>query len=68
MVNASAYHQGKMVAELTDVGFNNVDEVIDRLVTMLPTDIPERAVVLFKIVNLDKDQVVVYQKQKGKSF
>jgi integrase len=68
MINASAYHQGKMVAELTDVGFNNVDEVINRLVTMLPTDIPERAVVLFKIVNLDKDQVVVYQKQKGKGF
>ena len=68
MVNAAAYHQGEVLAEFTDVGFNNVDEVVNRLVTMLPTDIPERSVVLFKIVNLDKGQTVVYQKQKGKGF
>ncbi|MEG2599538.1 MAG: phage integrase SAM-like domain-containing protein, partial [Muribaculaceae bacterium] len=68
MVNAAAYHNGKNVAELTDVGFNNVDEVIARLVEMLPDDIPDRAIVMFKIVNLDKDQTVVYQRQKGKGF
>lgn len=68
MVNAAAYHNGKKVAELTDVGFNNVDEVIAKLVTMLPNDIPNRAMVMFKIVNLDKDQTVVYQRQKGKGF
>ncbi len=68
MVNATAYHNGRSVAELTDVGFNNVDEVISRLVTMLPDDIPNRAMVMFKIVNLDKDMTVVYQRQKGKGF
>lgn len=68
MVNAAAYHNGHKVAELTDVGFNNVDEVIARLVTMLPNDIPNRSMVMFKIVNLDKDQTVVYQRQKGKGF
>ena len=68
MVNAAAYHNGQNVAELTDVGFNNVDEVVDRLVTMLPDDIPERSIVMFKIVNLDKSQTVVYQRQKGKGF
>ena len=68
MVNAAAYHNGQKVAELTDVGFNNVDEVIARLVTMLPDDIPNRSMVMFKIVNLDKDQTVVYQRQKGKGF
>ncbi len=68
MVNAAAYHNGQNVAELTDVGFNNVDEVITRLVKMLPDDIPNRAIVMFKIVNLDKNQTVVYQKQKGKGF
>ena len=41
MVNAAAYHNGQNVAELTDVGFNNVDEVIARLATMLPEDIPD---------------------------
>ncbi len=68
MVNGAAYHNGQKVAELTDVGFNNVDEVIARLVTMLPDDIPERSIVMFKIVNLDKNQTVVYQRQKGKGF
>lgn len=68
MVNAAAYHNGQKVAELTDVGFNNVDEVIARLVTMLPEDIPNRSIVMFKIVNLDKNQTVVYQRQKGKGF
>lgn len=68
MVNAVAYHNGQNVAELTDVGFNNVDEVIARLVTMLPDDIPDRSIVMFKIVNLDKNQTVVYQRQKGKGF
>lgn len=68
MVNAAAYHNGQNVAELTDVGFNNVDEVIAKLATMLPDDIPNRSMVMFKIVNLDKNQTVVYQRQKGKGF
>lgn len=68
MVNAAAYHNGLKVAELTDVGFNNVDEVIAQLITMLPNNIPDRAMVMFKIINLDKDQMVVYQRQKGKGF
>lgn len=68
MVNTAAYHNGQNVAEFTDVGFNNVDEVIAKLATMLPADIPDRSIVMFKIVNLDKSQTVVYQKQKGKGF
>lgn len=68
MVEAAAYHNGQKVAEFRDVGFNNVDEVIARLVTMLPDDIPDRSIVMFKIVNLDKGQTVVYQRQKGKGF
>lgn len=68
MINATAYHNGQKVAELTDVGFNNVDEVIAQLVTMLPEDIPVRSIVMFKIINLDKNQTVVYQRQKGKGF
>lgn len=68
MVRGEAYHNGHKVAEVNDTGFNNVDEVIDRLVTMLPEDIPSRSIVMFKIVNLDKNQTVVYQRQKGKGF
>lgn len=68
MINAAAYHNGQNVAEFTDTGYNNVDEVIAKLVSMLPNDIPERSIVMFKIVNLDKNQTAVYQRQKGKGF
>ena len=68
MVEASAYFSGQKLASFTDVGFNNVDEVIARLVSELPKDIPDRSIVMFKITNIDKDQTVVYQKQKGKGF
>lgn len=68
MVNAVAYYNGRNVAEVTDVGFNNVEEVISRLVKMLPEDIPDRATVMFKVVNLDKDLSAIYQRQKGKGF
>ena len=68
MVRGEAYHNGHKVAEVNDTGFNNVDEVIDRLVTMLPEEIPNRSIVMFKIINLDKNQTAVYQRQKGKGF
>lgn len=64
MVNGVAYYNGRKVADVTDVGFNNVEDVINRLYGMLPDYIPTRAMIIFKIVNLDKDQTVVYQRQK----
>ena len=34
-----AYFKGKVLSEFTDIGFSNVDEVIERLASGLPTDI-----------------------------
>lgn len=68
LVRAEAFHNGQKVAELEDVGFNNVDEVIERLAAMLPEEIPMRSMVMFKVTNMDKGQTVVYQRQKGKGF
>lgn len=68
MVNGTAYYNGRVVAELTDVGFNNIDEVIAKLTSMMKDDIPARSIVLFKIINLDKDQIIVQHRQKGKDF
>lgn len=67
-VHAEAYFQGKKLAELTDTGYNNVDEVIAKLASELPDDIPARSMVMFKIENMDKGQTVVYQRMKGKGF
>lgn len=67
-VHATAFFQGRKVVEVTDTGFNSVNEVIERLAANLPEDIPARSMVMFKIENVDKGQTVVYQRMKGKGF
>ncbi len=67
-VHGTAFFQGKTVAEFTDTGFNNVDEVIAKLAGLLPDDIPTRSMMMFRIENVDKGQTVVYQRMKGKGF
>lgn len=67
-IHGEAYFQGKKLAEFTDTGYNNVDEVIAKLASELPDDIPPRSMVMFKVENMDKGQTVVYQRMKGKGF
>ena len=59
-VRAEAYVMGKKVYALEDTGFNNVDQVMDKLVTLLPKKIHNTRVP-FKIMNVDKDQFQMYQ-------
>ena len=68
MLRACAFFQGRLLANFEDIGYSNVDEVINRLATLLPETIPNRSIVQFKIVNLDNDKVAVYERQKGKGF
>lgn len=60
-VHAEAYVMGKKVCALGDTGFNNVDQVMDELVTLLPKKIHNTRV-QFKIMNVDKDQFQMYQR------
>ncbi len=68
MVYARAYFRGEVLAEVSDIGFSNVDEVIDRLARQLPDTIPDKCAVQFRIKNLDTDREVVYERTKGKGF
>ncbi|MCF0181324.1 MAG: phage integrase SAM-like domain-containing protein [Muribaculaceae bacterium] len=68
MIYARAYFKGKMVAELTDIGFGNVDAVIDALVPKLPKDIPTGCTVQFRLTNCDSQKEMVYERTKGKGF
>ncbi len=68
MVYARAYFKGAVLAELTDIGFNNVDEVIKVLAAKLPKDIAAGCAVQFRIQNCDKGTEVVYERTKGKGF
>ena len=68
MVYARAYFQGAVIAEVTDIGFSNVDEVIKRLVPKFPSTIPMRSEVTFRIKDADTEKEGIYTRVKGKSF
>ena len=68
MVYGRAYFKGKVIAELTDIGFGTVDEVIKALTAKMRTDIPKGCAVQFRITNCDSQKEVVYERTKGKGF
>lgn len=68
MIYARAYFKGKVIGELTDIGFGTVDSVIQELVKQFPEDIPEGCTVHFRITNCDSQREVVYERTKGKGF
>lgn len=68
MIYARAYFKGKIVAELTNLGFSTVDDVIANLVPLLPSDIPTGCNVQFRLTNCDSQREVVYERSKGKGF
>lgn len=68
MVYARAYFRGEVLAEVCDIGFNTVDDVIGILAARLPTTIPAMCAVQFRIKNCDTDREAVYERTKGKGF
>lgn len=68
LIRAAAFFQGKCLANFEDIGYSNIEEVTQALVTQFPADIPDRSMVQFKIVNCDSGKVYVYEHQKGKGF
>lgn len=68
LMSGKAFFMGRVLAEVEDVGFSNVDEIISRLASMLPDNIPERCMVQFRIENKDKKQTAIYERMKGKGF
>ena len=60
-VSAEAYVMGKMVCAIEDTGFSNVDQIMDKLTTMLPKKISNTRV-QFKITNIDKELTQIYQR------
>lgn len=68
MIYARAYFRGEVLAEVGDVGFADIDAVIDRLASRLPAVVSDGAAVLFRIKNIDSGLEKVYELIKGKSF
>lgn len=68
MIYGRAYFKGKVVGELTDIGFSNVDEVIAELVKQLPKDIPTGCNVQFRLLNCDSQRKSFMKEVKAKVF
>lgn len=68
LMRGTVYFRGRELGKVEDIGFNNVDEIIRTLVPFVPDDVPNRSIVHFKIENLDKGEMMVYTRQKGKGF
>lgn len=68
MIYGRAYFKGNVVGEITDIGFNTVEDVIAALVKQLPKDIPTGCNVQFRLTNCDSQKEVVYERSKGKGF
>lgn len=68
LIKAQMFYRGKKLYELQDIGFHNVDEIIAKLALNLPSDIPDRAMVQFRISNIDKGTSAVYVRMKGKGI
>lgn len=64
MIHGSAFFRGKLLGEIQDIGFSNVDEVITKLFDFVPDHIPVRSIIQFKIENVDKQQTAVYERMK----
>ena len=60
-VRAEAFVMGKKVCALEDTGFTNVDQIMDKLVTLLPKK-TSNVRVQFKITNVDKNLTQMYQR------
>lgn len=68
MIYGRVYFKGKLVGELTNIGFSNVREVISSLVKQLPMDIPVGSTVVFRLTNCDFQREAVYKNSKVKFF
>ena len=60
-VRAEAFVMGKKVCALEDTGFTNVDQIMDKLTTLLPKKVSNTRV-QFKITNVDKNLTQMYQR------
>ena len=60
-IHAEAYVMGKKVCAIEDTGFSNVDQVMDKLVVLLPKKTSNTRV-QFKITNVDKNMTQMYQR------
>lgn len=68
LIHGGVYFRGKLLGDVKDTGYNNIEEVIQALVPFVPDDVPMRSMVQFKINIVDKSLTQTYERMKGKGF
>lgn len=62
LMRGTLFFKGKPLAEIEDIGFTNIDQIIDALMKKVPDDLPNRVLVLIRIENVDKGQTQEYSR------
>lgn len=60
LIKGTLYFRGRIINTIEDIGFNNVEEIINTLMKELPKTIPTRSMVQIRIENKDKHQTKDY--------
>ena len=62
LIKGTLYYRGKALVKVEDVGFNNVNDVIEYLMARMPDTVPARAMVQISFENKDKGQTKDYSR------
>ena len=62
LIRGEAFIRGERVSVVENSGFTNVEQVKMRLLSSLPDEIERPTKVQIKITNLDKRQIILFQK------
>ena len=62
LIRGEAFVSGERVSTIEDSGFTNVEQVVTKLLSSLSDEIERPTKVQIKITNLDKRQIILFQK------
>jgi hypothetical protein len=62
LMRGELWYQGVKVSSVEDSGYTSIDGVVESIA--IPEDIPTGALLIYKIINLDKNQTAVHTKRK----
>lgn len=63
LIKGTLYFRGKVLAQVEDVGYNNVNEIIKELMSRIPETIPSKTLVQIRIENKDKNETQDYTRE-----
>ena len=63
LIKGTLYFRGKVLSQVEDVGYNNVNEIINELMSRIPETIPSKTLVQIRIENKDKNETQDYTRE-----